>query len=245
MTEIAPDELARRVAATRWYHVLDLGGGVKTPGVYDAAAVVDRMGIAERLEGRSVLDIGAWDGFWSFEAERRGANRVLATDSYSWSGAGWGTKDGFNLAREALGSSVESLEIDVLDLDPARVGTFDLVLFLGVLYHLRDPITAVERVASVTADRMILETVVSLMWLPVGGARLFTGAELEADPTNAWALNTRAVAGLLRDQGFRRVTVHARSPRWEVLRTAFGRWRRGGSFRQVLATQRATFHAER
>jgi tRNA (mo5U34)-methyltransferase len=68
MTEIAPDDLARRVAATRWYHVLDLGSGVTTPGVYDAAAVVDRMGIPERLDGRSVLDIGAWDGFWSFEA---------------------------------------------------------------------------------------------------------------------------------------------------------------------------------
>ena len=51
-----------------------------------------------------MLDIGAWDGALSFEAERRGASRVLATDSFCWSGEGWGTKDGFEFARKAIGS---------------------------------------------------------------------------------------------------------------------------------------------
>ena len=69
---------------------------------------------------------------------------------YSWHGAGWGTKAGFTLAREALGSRVEDIDIDVMDLSPERVGTFDVVLFLGVLYHLRHPFLALERVASVT-----------------------------------------------------------------------------------------------
>jgi hypothetical protein len=49
----------------------------------------------------------AWDGFFSFEAERRGAQRVLATDSFCWDVGGWGTKAGFELARRALGSKVE------------------------------------------------------------------------------------------------------------------------------------------
>ena len=66
----------------------------------------------------SVLDVGAWDGFFSFEAERRGAARVLAIDSFSWEGDGWGSKAGFELAHEALGSRVESRTIDVLDLSP-------------------------------------------------------------------------------------------------------------------------------
>ena len=82
---------------------------------------------------------------------------MLATDSLMWrleTG-----RAGFDTAREALGSTVESLEIDVMELAPERVGgTFDVVLFLGVLYHMRDPMLALERAASVTGERMILET---------------------------------------------------------------------------------------
>ena len=73
----------------------------------------------------TVLDIGAWDGFFSFECERRGASRVVAADYYSWHDAGWGTKAGFQLAREALQSRVEDVDIDVMDLSPERIGTFD------------------------------------------------------------------------------------------------------------------------
>ena len=79
----------------------------------------------------TVLDIGSWDGFFAFEAERRGASRVLATDSFCWNGDGWGTKDG-SIARKVFNSKVEDLEIDVLELSPEKVGTFDLVLCLGV-----------------------------------------------------------------------------------------------------------------
>src|SRR5207247_1148279 len=83
---------------------------------------------------------GAWDGFYSFECERRGADEVVATDSFAWSAENWSSKAGFELAREALGSSVRAIEVDVMDLSPGVVGgTYDLVLFLGVLYHLRYP----------------------------------------------------------------------------------------------------------
>ena len=78
------------------------------------------------LAGKSVLDVGAWDGFFSFEAERRGASRVLATDSYVWDGShDWGSKRGFELARTALNSKVEDRVIDVLDLAPDKIGMFD------------------------------------------------------------------------------------------------------------------------
>jgi tRNA (mo5U34)-methyltransferase len=122
-----------------------------------------RLDLPASLEGRTVLDVGAWDGFFSFEAERRGASRVVATDHYSWHGLGWGTGDGkagFELARTALGSRVEDVDIDVMDLSPERVGTFDVVLFLGVLYHLRHPLLALERIASVADDLLVAETVV-------------------------------------------------------------------------------------
>src|SRR4249920_1793425 len=90
--------------AINWFHSLTLPGGENTAGVKSAevlgveADVVFRHGVT----GKSVLDIGAWDGFFSFEAERRGAARVLATDHFCWSGEGWGTKAGFDYAHGRL-----------------------------------------------------------------------------------------------------------------------------------------------
>ncbi|KAK0349139.1 hypothetical protein LTR94_034365, partial [Friedmanniomyces endolithicus] len=87
------------------------------------------------VKGKTVLDIGAWDGFFSFEAERRGASRVLATDHFCWSGPGWGNQDGFKWVREATGSKVEDLDIDPMQITPEAVGEFDVVLLSGVIYH--------------------------------------------------------------------------------------------------------------
>ena len=133
------DDLQRRADALRWFHTINLGGGVITKGV-DAtqAARLAGLQLPEDLSGRSVLDIGAWDGFFSFEAERRGAYRVVASDYYVWHGTGWGTgqgKAGFELARTALNSRVEDADLDVMDMSPERIGMFDVVLFLGVLYR--------------------------------------------------------------------------------------------------------------
>ncbi|SHE89163.1 tRNA (mo5U34)-methyltransferase [Ferrithrix thermotolerans DSM 19514] len=196
--------LKQRVEEISWYHRIELPHGIVTPGVYDPREMLTRIKLPN-LEGRTVLDIGAWDGFWSFEAKKRNASLVLATDSYSWTGEGWGDKRGFLLAREALGLDVEDLEIDVMSLSPNEVGRFDVVFFLGVLYHLRDPIGALEKVASVTSDMLILETESSLSWLPMPAAAVFPGTELNEDPTNWWSFNERAIVALLRSVGFRRV----------------------------------------
>jgi tRNA (mo5U34)-methyltransferase len=115
------NKLRARAGELRWYHTIDLGQGVITSGEDKTPQRLDRLGLPGDLSGRSVLDVGAWDGFFSFEAERRGASRVVASDWYSWHGVGWGTgrgKAGFELAREALDSHVEDVDIDVLDLSP-------------------------------------------------------------------------------------------------------------------------------
>ena len=70
------------------------------------------MALPDDFSGKSVLDIGAWDGAYSFAAERRGASRVVAVDSFCWNGEGWGTQDGFHCARRLLGSQVEDLELE-------------------------------------------------------------------------------------------------------------------------------------
>jgi tRNA (mo5U34)-methyltransferase len=131
-----------------------------------------------------VFDIGAWDGFYSFEAERRGAKRVLATDSFTWSGQGWGSKRGFELARKLLNSKVEDLNIDVMDLSPEKVGMFDVVLFLGVLYHLKHPMLALERVFSVTKELLILDTHVDLLGSKRPAIAFYPGSEVNRDNTN-------------------------------------------------------------
>lgn len=158
--------MRRLVQGIQWFHTIDLGDGVVTPGVDPSPSKLPTFGIPEDLTGLSVLDVGAWDGFFSFEAERRGASRVLATDYFCWEGPGWGSKAGFDLAHRVLGSRVESKVIDVLDLAPETVGTFDVIFFLGVLYHMRHPRLALERISSVTRGQLILETHVDMLDCP-------------------------------------------------------------------------------
>jgi tRNA (mo5U34)-methyltransferase len=244
-SQTAPASLAERVAALRWYHTIDLGHGVVTPGVDNTPERLGRLALPESLAGKTVLDIGAWDGFFSFEAERRGAARVVASDSYSWRGGGWGTKAGFLLARETLGSKVEDVEIDVMDLSPERVGTFDVVFLLGVLYHLRHPLLALERVASVTRELLIMETVVDLVGLGRPAAAFYPGAELNADPTNWWAPNIEGGEAMLRAVGFslvRTVTPVPSAP-YRALRAAWHRLRGRNTLSLAFRQDRAVLHA--
>jgi tRNA (mo5U34)-methyltransferase len=170
-------------------------------------ARLPELQIPHDLTGLSVLDVGAWDGFFSFEAERRGARRVLATDSFCWGQGGWGTKAGFQLARRALGSRVEDLDIDPLELSPERIGTFDLVLFIGVLYHMRHPLLALERVFSVTDHHLILQTQVDLSVLNRPALAFYQGAELNNDSTNWCGPNPAAVVAILRTVGFQEIKI--------------------------------------
>jgi tRNA (mo5U34)-methyltransferase len=204
------DELQEQLAAIRWFHSIELAPGVVTPGQDPTAERLDLLHIPSDLSGRTVLDVGAWDGFFSFEAERRGAARVVAADSFAWNGANWSDKRGFELARRALGSRVEDVEVDVLDLDPAELGTFDVVLFLGVLYHMRHPLLALERVAAVTRELLVLETHVDMTLTRRPAAAFYPSHELRLDPTNWWGPTPAAVMGMLEAVGFREVDVVSR-----------------------------------
>lgn len=199
--------LRSEVSKVNWYHSIPLGDGVVTPGVDDTSSRLPKIHIPDDLSGKTVLDVGAWDGFFSFEAERRGASRVLATDSFSWTGEGWGTKDGFELARRALGSRVDDRDLDVLDLSPETVGVFDVVFFLGVLYHMKHPLLALERVFSVTRELLIMSTFVDATWTRRPAAAFYPRAEANSDPTNWWGPNPGAVVAMLETAGFTRVEV--------------------------------------
>lgn len=241
-------DLRARVAGTRWYHTIDLGNGVITPGADDTPVRLARIGLPASLAGQSVLDIGAWDGFFSFEAERRGASRVVAADYYSWHGVGWGTGDGkagFRLAKEALSSKVEDADVDVMQLSPGALGTFDLVLFLGVLYHVPDPLGALERVAAVTASQLILETVVDMVGISRPALAFYPNDELNRDPTNWFAPNEAAMVGMLKRVGFAHVETITprRSALYRAARATWHRARGKNAWGLAFRQDRAVFHA--
>lgn len=112
------------------------------------------MQIPTDLTGKSVLDIGSWDGYFAFECERRGAKRVLAIDTWD----GEPEFQAFLLAREHLHSNVEYMRLDAHDISPEKIGMFDIVLCAGVFYHFRHPLLALERIRSVTQHQLIVET---------------------------------------------------------------------------------------
>src|SRR5688572_5507601 len=111
MQQSNPEELRREVAKLWWYHSIDLGHGVVTPGVDNSSRKLRRVQLPASLKGKTVLDVGAFDGFFSFECERRGAARVLASDYAVWHGGhDQANKRGFELARKTLGSKVEDMD---------------------------------------------------------------------------------------------------------------------------------------
>lgn len=173
-------------------------------GVKSAELLIAEAGVIFKnsVEGQTVLDIGAWDGFFSFEAERRGAARVLATDNFCWSGPGWGTRQGFEYAHHKFGSQVEALDVDVLDLDAERIGQFDTVMFLGVLYHVKDPLRCIELVCSLAKKTVICDTETALDKIPEPIMRYFLGDEMNGDPTNFWAPNMKCLEAMFREFGF-------------------------------------------
>jgi len=156
-----------------WYHTIDLPGGATTPGWIDTRPVARLVPWPPALQGGRCLDVGAFDGFWSFEMERRGAAEVIAIDvddpeqldfalDYRTAGPRHIKQiraergPGFAEAKAALGSSVVRRNRSVYELDPVEDGRFDVVLCGAILLHLRDPLLALERIRDVCDGTLIL-----------------------------------------------------------------------------------------
>jgi tRNA (mo5U34)-methyltransferase len=136
---------------------------------------------------------------------------VLATDHFTWSDAGWGNRSAFDLARERLAPTIGVMDIDIPDLSVATVGRFDIVLFLGVFYHLRHPFSALEQIAPLVASTLIVETHLDAMDIDRPAMIFYPAREAADDPTNWWGPNVACVMAMLRDLGFPTVT-HIANP---------------------------------
>ena len=197
------DERRQQFLDNRWWHSIDLGNGFVTPGAIPLAEMQANFAYLQLpadLTGKRVLDIGCWDGFYSFECERRGAE-VVAVDCWR--------PEGFFLAYEALQSRVHFHELSVYELSRAQLGSFDIVLFLGVLYHLRHPLLALERVCEMTDDIALIETHVidNARDINFPALEFYEWDELGGQYDNWCGPNTLGLLALTRSAGFVRPEV--------------------------------------
>ncbi len=138
-----------------WHQRFALSKNVEAPGANDIEWLLARLQFPERLDGLSVLDIGTTNGAAAFIAETRGASRVVATDILPSS------QFGFAQLADRLASGVEFIQSSIYELPDLLNETFDIVLFLGVLYHLRHPLLGLDSVRRLTRGRLFLESAIS------------------------------------------------------------------------------------
>jgi 2-polyprenyl-3-methyl-5-hydroxy-6-metoxy-1,4-benzoquinol methylase len=154
--DMTNEELIAQLPMYRWYHTIALSPEVSKPGLKDfpeQAAPILRLMDTLDFVGKRVLDVGCRDGFFCFYPERRGAAELLGIDTCLSLGA-------IQLIVPHFQIKVRMGEMSLYDLNPAEHGTFDMILFLGVLYHLRYPFTALRSLADLVVEggRMIVET---------------------------------------------------------------------------------------
>ena len=214
------EEIRRRVAAHgRWWHEIELGPGIVTPGDDSnrmKLPILDELGLPQEMSGLRALDIGCSDGFFTFAIENRGAD-VTAIDFVPE------TYTGFATAREILGSKATYRMDNVYNLSPERYGFFDVVLFMGVLYHLRNPLGALDAIRSVMKEGALLFVgtmmIDEYVLLPDGKTtslsaihptlseiplwQAYPADSLNGDYTNCFAPNRRALEAALQEAEFK------------------------------------------
>lgn len=219
-------ELAEAVRAQPyWYHRIELPFGVVTPGW--APIVPKQYGIPDDLTGKRVLDIGAWDGYWTFEALKRGAREVVAIDDFSDLLGQGGPKERrawetFDLCRSALGYSEDRckrIEMSAYDISEKRLGRFDVVFFFGTFYHLKHPLLALERIADVADNLLFVETAIlddlSAYRGGIGHGygdghmvmEFYPGDQYGRNHTNWWIPTLVLLANMIGSVGFRDIEI--------------------------------------
>ena len=188
-----------------WFHSFELSDGTLVRGAKTLdvlRAEFNAILAPLTLDGQSVLDVGAWNGAFSFEAKRLGAAHVLATDMYTWVHPFFRGFEKFLYIRKDSELDIDYRVLDTHQIKRDVVGEFDVVLFLGVFYHLQDPITVIANIAEVATSWLVVETYLDLDEISSPAMRYYPGEELAEDPTNWWGPNQECVEGLLKTAGF-------------------------------------------
>ena len=218
------DWLRGQVEAEKyWFQRIELTPDLVTPGWSDPKTEkLPYFGLPEDMTGMRVLDIGCAEGFFSFEAERRGAKEVIGIDSFPDS------VRRFNVCRAAYHSKATAFLCNVYDLNVRAFGTFDMVFFFGVLYHLRNPVLALEKIFSVCTGTLLMQTSgmaeipnyenVALAQFHPRGIQIGTPENPMYDPTVFWLPNVACTRALVTHVGFQDVEVLSTDKAGTVLR---------------------------
>jgi SAM-dependent methyltransferase len=213
--KLSEPEIREKIAARdNWHQRFEIVPGIYTPGRSDVEGLLQKLQLPDDLSGLSVLDVGACDGFFSFTTERRGAS-VVAVDYKSQE------YSGFAIAAEILGSQVRHVHANVYDLETLSLGQFDVVLFLGVIYHLQDPMRALHVLRRHCRGVLYLESfcIDHAFRLPGGEvkpldeidpmlgqcpiAQFYPGYTLHGVATNYWGFNAACLQAMLSEAMFR------------------------------------------
>lgn len=192
-----------------WWHSFQFPSGERVDGVRSTQELnrqLARFHVPNDLSGKRVLDIGAWDGWFSFEMERRGAD-VLAVDCWD--------NPRFRYAHSQFKSRVQVRVEDLYDLTPRKIGHFDIVCFFGVLYHLKHPLLALEKVCALTRDLAYVESHVidrglrSALRARRAIMEFYETDELAGQTDNWVGPNSRCLLALCRAAGFARARLES------------------------------------
>lgn len=188
---------AQQIVAARpwWYHRFEIFPGLTTPGVYDPSGTLGMLELPDDMSGMRVLEIGPADGYFTKVMTDRGA-QVTAVD--------YAAKDfyGFATMERLSGRPFEFINANVYDLGGLNLKPFDLVICLGVLYHLPDMLRALWTLRQLVGGRFILETVVSRKHEDEPFAEYLPGVTENGDYTNFWAPNPLSCEKMLGDCAF-------------------------------------------
>jgi tRNA (mo5U34)-methyltransferase len=225
-SQLPPEQIRARVEALEpWFHQIDLGHGIKTKSRPVGTEPVDhpwgtwqivRRCLPQDLAGKSVLDVGCNAGFYTVQAKQMNAGHVLGVDSQRLH-----IRQARFVSR-VLGLDIEYRRMSVYDLSPAGTGKFDITLALGLIYHCKHPLLALQKLFQVTREQLILESAVLAPAHPfesfqeeLGGldCRFHALAYVENDPAckeavyNWFVPSVDCLAAMMKDVGFTGVVV--------------------------------------
>lgn len=194
MDQAAARELVRQVP--HWHHAFEIAPGVETPGSYHPEFVWNKLGLPDCLDGQRALDIGPSDGFYTKKLIEAGADTVAVDYRPKWA-------HGFWVMERCLDREIEYHHAHIYDIPSLGIGRFDIVLMLGVLYHVSDMLRACSIARLVCRGQLFVETHVDETLGSEPAARYATGKSCMGDLSNFWLPNIACVRALLDDAGFK------------------------------------------